>query len=77
MRAIDLKTLKGKLSRYVRLAANGETVLVTDRGRVVAEIVPPRVERGTFVDGAMPTDVVHQNSATPPTLAAAGVPPPR
>src|SRR5207245_2318583 len=34
MRAVGLKTLKNKLSEYVRLAAGGETVLVTDRDRV-------------------------------------------
>ena len=42
MRAVGLKVLKNKLSEYVRLAAGGETVLITDRDRVVAEIVPPR-----------------------------------
>lgn len=42
MRTVGLKTLKNKLSEYVRLAAAGETVVVTDRGRTVAEIVPPR-----------------------------------
>ena len=31
MRSIGLKVLKNKLSEYVRLAASGETVLVTDR----------------------------------------------
>jgi len=41
MRAVGLKTLKNKLSEYVRLVAGGETVLGTDRDRVVAEIVPP------------------------------------
>jgi len=41
MRSVGLKVLKNKLSEYVRLAAGGETVLVTDRDRVVAEIVPP------------------------------------
>ena len=41
MHSVGLKTLKNKLSEYVRLAAAGETVVVTDRGRVVAEIVPP------------------------------------
>src|ERR1700738_5720401 len=52
MRAVGLKVLKNKLSEYVRLAAAGETVVITDRGRVVAEIVPPRrdpesvIERG-------------------------------
>ncbi len=42
MRAVGLKVLKNKLSEYVRMAAAGETVLITDRNRVVAEIVPPQ-----------------------------------
>ena len=53
MQKVGLKTLKNKLSEYVRLAAAGETVIITDRGRAVAEIVPPRppqqesfIERG-------------------------------
>ena len=53
MRTVGLKTLKNKLSEYVRLAAAGETIVVTDRGHPVAELVPPRqqahesfVERG-------------------------------
>jgi len=46
MRTVGLKTLKNKLSKYVRAAASGETVLVTDRGRVVAEIVPHNPEAG-------------------------------
>jgi antitoxin (DNA-binding transcriptional repressor) of toxin-antitoxin stability system len=44
MRTVGLKTLKNKLSEYVRLAAAGETVVVTDRGRTVAEIGPPRCD---------------------------------
>jgi prevent-host-death family protein len=44
MRTVGLKVLKNKLSEYVRAAAAGETVLVTDRNRVVAELVPPRPE---------------------------------
>ena len=47
MRAVGLKILKNKLSEYVRLAQGGETILVTDRDRVVAELVPP-------VRGAVP-----------------------
>jgi len=35
MRSVGIKVLKNKLSEYVRLAASGETVLVTDRDRVV------------------------------------------
>ena len=45
MRTVGLKTLKNKLSEYVRRAAAGETVQVTDRNRVVAELVPPRPDR--------------------------------
>jgi antitoxin (DNA-binding transcriptional repressor) of toxin-antitoxin stability system len=41
MRTVGLKTLKNKLSEYVRLAAAGETIVVTDRGRTVAEMGPP------------------------------------
>jgi prevent-host-death family protein len=51
MRKVGLKILKNKLSEYVRLAAGGETVVITDRGRVVAEIVPPRRhERESLID---------------------------
>ena len=52
MHKVGLKILKNKLSEYVRLAAAGETVVITDRGRPVAELVPPRksaesvIERG-------------------------------
>ena len=42
MRSVGLKIVKNKLSEYVRLAAAGETVVITDRGRTVAEIGPPR-----------------------------------
>jgi prevent-host-death family protein len=42
MQTVGIKELKNKLSAYLRAVADGETVRVTDRGRVVAEIVPPR-----------------------------------
>ncbi len=43
MRSVGIKALTNRLSEYVRAAAAGETVLVTDRGQVVAELVSPRV----------------------------------
>jgi antitoxin (DNA-binding transcriptional repressor) of toxin-antitoxin stability system len=45
MRSVALKVLKDKLGEYVRLATQGETVLVTDHDRVVAELVPPQPDR--------------------------------
>jgi antitoxin (DNA-binding transcriptional repressor) of toxin-antitoxin stability system len=41
MRAVGIRELKNRLSHYVRLVEAGESVLVTDRGTVVAELRPP------------------------------------
>ena len=42
MRVVGIKQLKARLSEYIRLAKAGETVLVTERDEVVAELRPPR-----------------------------------
>lgn len=42
MRTVELKVLEKTLVEYVRFAARGETVLITDGGRVVARLVPPQ-----------------------------------
>jgi len=41
MRAVGIRELKNRLSEYIRLVRDGERVLVTDRGVVVAEIRQP------------------------------------
>lgn len=41
METVGIRELKNRLSAYVRKAEAGDVVLVTDRGRVVAEIGPP------------------------------------
>lgn len=51
VRAIGIKALNSRLSEYVRLAASGDTVLITDRTRVVAEIGPPRASRSRALGG--------------------------
>ena len=43
VKAVGLRQLKNHLSRYVRDVRAGETILVTDRGQVVAELRPPGV----------------------------------
>ena len=40
MKSVGLRDLKNRLSEYVRDVQSGEAVLVTDRGEVVAEIIP-------------------------------------
>jgi len=69
--------LKNKLSEYVRLAARGETVLVTDRDRVVAELGPPREGRSPLLSDAVLAEAVRQGWLTPPALPASGPPPRR
>jgi prevent-host-death family protein len=41
VKSVGLRELKNRLSEYVREVRSGEPVLITDRGQVVAEIVPP------------------------------------
>jgi antitoxin (DNA-binding transcriptional repressor) of toxin-antitoxin stability system len=41
MRTVGLRELKNRLSAYVREVRQGEELLVTDRGEVVAELRPP------------------------------------
>jgi prevent-host-death family protein len=41
MKSVGLRELKNRLSEYIRGVRAGEGVLVTDRGEVVAELVPP------------------------------------
>lgn len=46
MKAVGVRELKAQLSRYLRDVAGGETVLVTDRGRVIAELRAPGTTPG-------------------------------
>ncbi|MHC4236478.1 MAG: type II toxin-antitoxin system Phd/YefM family antitoxin, partial [Planctomycetota bacterium] len=41
MKAVGVRELKAHLSRYLREVQAGEVILVTDRGRVVAELRVP------------------------------------
>jgi antitoxin (DNA-binding transcriptional repressor) of toxin-antitoxin stability system len=42
MKTVAVRELKSRLSEYLREVRRGESVLVTDRGQVVAELSPPR-----------------------------------
>jgi antitoxin (DNA-binding transcriptional repressor) of toxin-antitoxin stability system len=75
MRAVGLKVLKNKLSEYVRLASQGETVLVTDRDRVVAELVPPHASRPPMVADALLADAIREGFVTAPAQPGSGPPP--
>ena len=68
MRAVGIKTLKNKLSEYVRLAAAGETVLISDRDQVVAQLGPPEAGRSGDVADALLADAVRRGLITPAAL---------
>ena len=69
MQSVGIKALKNKLSEYIRAAAAGETVLVTDRGRVVAEVVAPRVRADASPAEQKMGELIRQGLVTPATLA--------
>jgi antitoxin (DNA-binding transcriptional repressor) of toxin-antitoxin stability system len=49
MRAVGVRELKNRLSEYLRLVREGQDILVTDRGEVIAELRRP----------GRPADVAH------------------
>jgi len=60
MRSAAISRLKASLSEYLDVVRAGEEVLVTDRGKPVARIVPVPAERGP-------------NAARMKEMAAAGI----
>jgi prevent-host-death family protein len=46
MKTVGVRDLKNKLSEYLRRVRLGESLLVTDRGEVVAELQPPGQRQG-------------------------------
>jgi antitoxin (DNA-binding transcriptional repressor) of toxin-antitoxin stability system len=75
MRAVGIKELKNRLSEYVRLAAAGERVLITDRDRVVAELVAPQPGTPSTVSDATLAEAVRAGWLRPPVLPAGMIPP--
>jgi len=62
MKTVSISQLKASLSAYLDHVSDGEEVLVTDRGRPVARIVPPESTDGW--DGHL-EDLVRRGLARP------------
>lgn len=71
MRSVGLKTLKNNLSEFVRAAAAGETIVITDRGRPVAEINPPKPKQESVIERGI------REGWITPAADRSGKPPPR
>jgi prevent-host-death family protein len=46
MKTVGSRELKNRLGRYLGLVRRGETIIVTDRGKTVAHLIPPGPEQG-------------------------------
>jgi prevent-host-death family protein len=46
MKTVGSRELKNRLGRYLRLVRRGQTIIVTDRGKTVAHIIPPSINEG-------------------------------
>ena len=68
MRSVGIKLLRNKLSEYIRLASQGETILVTEGDRVVAEIRRPQRGRADKVPDAVLAGAVRNGWITPPLI---------
>jgi len=75
MKVVGTKVLKDNLSKYLRMVREGETILVTDRDEVIAEIHRPVHPVGGRVSrwDAFINDVARKGSIT---RARAGNAPP-
>jgi antitoxin (DNA-binding transcriptional repressor) of toxin-antitoxin stability system len=70
MKTAGVRDLKTHLSSYLRDVARGDVVLVTDRGRVVAELRPP----GAADRSASPSDLRYQQLVERGILRPAAAP---
>lgn len=76
MRTVGLKVLKNKLSEYVRAAASGETVVITDRGHPIAELVAPRQVPDRYKDHPVLARGIREGWITPARNPGGEPPPP-
>jgi antitoxin (DNA-binding transcriptional repressor) of toxin-antitoxin stability system len=72
MKTAGVRELKARLSAYLREVERGDVVLVTDRGRVVAELRPP----GAADRAASPADVRYRKLVDRGLLRPAAAPAP-
>jgi antitoxin (DNA-binding transcriptional repressor) of toxin-antitoxin stability system len=73
MRAVARRTLEDRFDEYLHLVEEGETILVTEQDRVIAELVPPREVVDASHGGAQG---VSQDWMTPAAVSDK-TPPPR
>jgi len=69
MKTVGIRELKDRLSEYMRTVRSGESLLVTDRGEVIAEVSPPGHRQ---VDDSVPAGLLALARRGIATLGASG-----
>ena len=72
MREVNITALRQNLPDYLALVAKGETVRVTVRGRVIAEISPPtpNIEQSTLARERLRGSLIRYDAPLEPVIAA-------
>jgi antitoxin (DNA-binding transcriptional repressor) of toxin-antitoxin stability system len=73
MKAVGVKNLKAHLSEHLRSVKSGETILVTEREEVIAELRP--AQGRVHIEGPLPTALAalaESGSVTAPSLPKHG-----
>ena len=73
MKTAGVRDLKAHLSSYLRDVARGDVVLVTDRGRVVAELRPPGSPERTIAPADLRYHALVERGLLKPSAAPGAV----
>lgn len=65
MISVGIRELKSQLSRYIDLVKSGESVLVTEHNRVVAELKSPEIEISDLRDKKVFEKLVSEGKLIP------------
>ena len=66
IKTVGIKALKDQLSLYLRDVKAGALVLITDRGRVIAELHEPTIEINLHESGSIREECIHEGKLIPP-----------
>jgi antitoxin (DNA-binding transcriptional repressor) of toxin-antitoxin stability system len=65
MKSVDIRDLRDRLEEWIRFAASGETILITDQDEVIAELGPRSEGRPVQLPDAMLADWERRGLYTP------------
>ncbi len=61
---VGTRELKNKLSEYLRRVKKGQTVIVTERGNIVAQLIPPHLTAEERIQAMVDAGMADWNGKT-------------